>query len=108
MKKIISLFAIVFMLSACASRSIKILDAEWTSMKHKSPPSTAQKLSPVRAVSINYCVDSWSGNYGLMDEAVIKAEAQYDLDYIKNPAFTQTQGKPNCMQLSGEGYRIAR
>jgi hypothetical protein len=107
MKKLISLALMMFAVSACGTRNVKVLDANWTSMKHPMPPSANQKLVHVSKVQTEYCLESWSGSFGLMDEAVKKAETQYEIDYIKYPAFSQTVGK-SCVQISGEGYRVVR
>ena len=109
MKKIISLILAMFAMSACSTSTVKVLDANWTSMKHAMPPASNQKLVLVSKVQSEYCLDSWggSGSFGLMDEAVKKAETQYEIDYIKYPAFTQSVGK-SCVQVSGEGYRVTR
>jgi hypothetical protein len=69
------------------------------------PPSSKDKLVKVINVAEEYCVKSWSGSYGMMDEAVKQAEAKNQIDYIKYPSFTQTQGT-SCVQVSGEGYRV--
>lgn len=101
--------AVLFLvgLSACGSRSVKVLDASWVSMKHSMPPAPSNKITRISKVDDEYCVDSWSGDFGLMDEVVKKVEHKYEIDYIKYPAFTQSVGKP-CMRVSGEGYRVTR
>lgn len=104
--KISYLFLITLMLSACASRTVKVLDATWTSMKHPMPPSSKEKLIKVNNVAEEYCLKAWSGSFGLMDEAVKQAEAKNQIDYIKYPSFTMTEGT-SCVQVSGEGYRIS-
>jgi hypothetical protein len=105
MKNIILMLIAVFALSACGSRTVKVLDANWTSMKHAMPPAPGAKLMKIANVQTEYCLNSWSGSFGLMDEAVKKAENDYNIDYVKYPAFTQTVGQ-FCVQLAGEGYRI--
>lgn len=107
MRNLILMCLVMLSLSACASRTVKLLDANWTSMKHSMPPGPKDKLEKVSNISTEYCLESWSGSYGLMDEAVKKAEASYQIDYIKYPSFTQSIGK-SCVQVSGEGYRVAR
>lgn len=108
MKKMISLVLVMFAMSACGTRNVKVLDANWTSMKHSMPPAPNQQLTRVSNIQTEYCLDTWtSGSFGLMDEAVKKAESEFGIDYIKYPAFTQSVGK-SCVQLSGEGYRVAR
>ncbi len=107
MKKLILLLALPLSLGACAARTVKVLDGSWTSMKHPMPPAPSEKLTRVSNVETEFCLSSWSGSFGLMDEAVKKAEAQYEIDYIKYPAFTQTIGQ-SCVQVSGEGYRIVK
>ena len=105
MKKL--LWLAVFCLVSCGSKQVKVLDATWTSMKHPMPPAPEQKLVRVANVETEYCVDSWTGTYGLMDEAVKKAERDYDIDYIKFPSFSQSMGK-RCAQVTGEGFRMVR
>lgn len=94
-----------WMLTACASRTVKLLDANWTSMKHSMPPSAKEKLVKVGNVNEEYCLKAWSGSFGLMDEAVKLAESKNQIDYIRYPSFTHTQGT-SCVQVSGEGYRV--
>lgn len=100
----ISIVVLMTLLSACAGRNVRVLNASWTSMKHGSAPDTS-KLVRVANIDEEFCLDSWSGTFGLMDEAVKKAEAKHQLDYIKNPSFSITEGKA-CGQIVGEGYRI--
>lgn len=69
------------------------------------PPSAEDKLTKVGNVSEEYCLKSWSGSFGLMDEAVKLAESKNQIDYIKFPSFTRTEGQ-SCVQVSGEGYRV--
>lgn len=107
MKKVILFFMAVFALSACGSRQVKILDGQWTSMKQMNPPDASMTLVSVGAVESEFCMNAWSGSFGLMDEAVKGVEAKYSVDYIKNPSFLQTIGRP-CVVVSGEGYRIKR
>ncbi|MBK9321604.1 MAG: hypothetical protein IPM97_01370 [Bdellovibrionaceae bacterium] len=107
MKNLILMMFLMLSLTACAGRSVKILDANWASMKHSMPPSPKDKLVAVTNVNMEYCMEAWSGSFGLMDEVVKKVELNYNIDYIKYPSFTQTQGRP-CVQVSGEGYRVAR
>ncbi|WP_413287721.1 hypothetical protein [Bdellovibrio sp. HCB337] len=76
-------------------------------MKYTMPPSPKENLVRVSNVSEEYCLESWSGTYGLMDEVVKKVETKYQIDYVKYPSFTQSIGK-QCVQLSGEGYRVAK
>jgi hypothetical protein len=94
-------------LSGCANQTVKILDATWVSMKNSTPPGPTDKLTKVGPISEEYCLDKLSGSYGLMDEAVKKAEEKNKIDYIKYPSFTQTVGK-SCVQVAGEGFRILR
>lgn len=107
MKNLILVLFVMFSMSACSSKTVKLLDASWVSMKNTMPPSPKDNLVRVSAVSEEYCMESWSGTYGLMDEVVKKVEAKYQVDYIKYPSFTQTFGQ-HCVQVSGEGYRVAR
>lgn len=94
-------------LCACATRTVKIVDATWASMKHSMPPSSQDKLINIGRISEEYCMKEWTGSYGLMDEVVKLAEGKNQIDYIKYPSFTQTEGK-SCVQVSGEGYRLAK
>ncbi len=105
MKKVI-LFSAFLFLNACASRSVKILDAQWVSMKHASAPDPA-KLTRVTSVDERYCMKSWSGSYGLMDEVVKQAEANGRIDYVKSASISQEVGHP-CVTLVGEGYRFVQ
>ncbi len=107
MKKLLILIAAFSFLSACAGRTVKLVDATWVSMKNSMPPSSTDKLVKVVNVAEEYCLNSWSGSFGLMDEAVKKAESKNQLDYIKYPSFTMTEGS-QCVQVSGEGYRVTR
>lgn len=106
MKKTAMIFLFLFA-SACANRTVKVVDATWVSMKNPMPPSSKESLLKVANVNEEFCLEAWTGSYGLMDELVKKTEAKYQIDYIKYPAFTQTLGR-NCVQLSGEGYRVTR
>lgn len=108
MKNIIYLPIVCVALSACVGRPVKILDGTWTSMRHQMPPTSDQKIMRISNIQIEYCVNAWSGSYGLMDEVVKKAESDYDIDYVKYPAFSQIIGKANCIQLAGEGYKLVR
>lgn len=101
---IITLFVLLFV-SACGSRQVKLLDATWVSMKNGMPPDPKDNLVRVNHVSEEYCMTSWSGSFGLMDEAVKKVESKYQVDYIKYPSFIQEYGT-NCVTVSGEGYKI--
>lgn len=94
-----------FMVSACASRTVKVLDASWVSMKHPMPPSVKDKVVKVGNIAEEFCLKAWNGSYGLMDEAVKQAESKNQIDYIKYPSFTKSEGL-DCVQVSGEGYRV--
>ncbi|MGZ5279746.1 MAG: hypothetical protein ACXWC9_07390 [Pseudobdellovibrionaceae bacterium] len=107
MKKYLLILSIAVLSSACASRTIKIVDATWASMKNPMPPNSKEKLTKVANVAEEFCLSAWNGSYGLMDEAVKQAELKHQLDYIKYPSFTMSQGK-SCVQVSGEGYRVTR
>ena len=71
------------------------------------PPSKNMKLSKVGDISEEYCLQYMSGTEGLMDEVIRKAETKNNIDYIKYPSFSKTDGH-NCVQLSGEGYRLVK
>src|SRR5437868_2646629 len=107
MKKYAMMIVMMLAVSGCATRTVKLLDASWVSMKNNMPPSPKENLVRVSNVSEEFCMDSWSGSYGLMDEVVKKVEAKNQIDYIKYPSFTQSLGR-SCVQVSGEGYRVAR
>ncbi len=98
---------IILNLFSCASTSNeKLIDATWTSMRHATPPTSKDKLSKVGSVYEEYCYDMWkSGDVGLMDEAVKKAESRLNIDFIKYPSFMYSKDK-GCVQVSGEGYRL--
>lgn len=57
---------------------------------------------PVKA---EFCSDSFKdkGDIGLMDEAVKKAQADNQVDYIMNASFWSTGG---CMVVEGEGANV--
>lgn len=93
---IISLSAV-----ACVSKQ-KVLDANWVSMKYSEFPDET-KLTRVAPIETKYCMNSWSGSYGLIDEATKQAESKFQIDYIKNPSFVK-EGD-TCMTVTGEGYR---
>ncbi len=97
---------LVFSMVGCASRSVKVLDAPWTSMKHNGPPSNAKSLVRIGDIEERYCMESWSGSFGLMDEAVKQAEARRNIDYIRNASFVREEGRP-CVTVVGEGYRAS-
>lgn len=107
MKNLFLMMFVMLGLTACSGRTVKLLDANWVSMRNSMPPSPKDNLVRVSGVSEEFCLDSWSGSYGLMDEVVKKVETKYQIDYVKYPSFTQTIGT-HCVQLSGEGYRVAR
>lgn len=101
MKNIFVVSILMLSMTACVHRQ-KILDATWVSMKYADVPDEA-KLIRVAPVETKYCMNNWSGTYGLMDEVTKQAEAKFELDYIKNPSFIREEN--NCMILTGEGYR---
>lgn len=101
--KILILF--VLLISACASRTVKVLDASWASMKHLSPPTDVKKLVNTGQIEEEYCLKNWTGSYGLMDEAVKQAESKHKIDYIRNVSFMKSVSQP-CVTVSGEGFRI--
>lgn len=107
MRKYLIILSLGFLASACASRTVKIVDATWASMKNPMPPSSSDKLVKVANVAEEFCLKAWNGSYGLMDEAVKQAELKHQLDYIKYPSFTMSLGT-SCVQVSGEGYRVTR
>ena len=107
MKNLVLMMFVILGLTACSGRTVKLLDANWVSMRHAMPPAPKDNIVRVSNVSEEFCLDSWSGSYGLMDEVVKKVETKYEIDYVKYPSFTQTFGT-FCVQLSGEGYRVAR
>lgn len=103
----LSIAVALILLAGCASQSVKVLDATWVSMKHAEPPTEAQKLVRQVAIQERYCQKSWNGSYGLMDEVVKQAEAKNQIDYIKHASFSEDR-RHNCMDLTGEGYRIVQ
>lgn len=106
MKQVIFVF-IVLALSACAGRSVKVLDSKWASMKHSSPPAKTAALTSTGNFEETYCLSSWTGSFGLMDEVVKQAEQKYDIDYIKNASFSKATNS-SCVSVVGEGVRILR
>ena len=105
MKNLIFILGLCLMTGACAHRTVKVLDATWVSMRHSMPPSPKDKLEKVQNIYEEFCLNSWSGNFGMMDEVVKLAESKNKIDYIKFPSFTRTEGK-SCVQVTGEGYRV--
>jgi hypothetical protein len=98
-------FAILFLtLTACAGRTVKILDAPWVSMKNQSLPASLDKLKSVGSIDERYCQQSWTGSYGLMDEVLKQTQAKYDIDFVRNASFTKDEGTL-CVNVIGEGYR---
>lgn len=104
MKKFMMCVGLI-VLNGCAARTVKVLDAPWVSMKNPGPPAAGAKLVRVGPVEEEYCVNSWSGSYGLMDEVTKQAEKKHGIDYVRSASFTKTEGT-SCVQLSGEGYRV--
>lgn len=102
--KTIYLLLVGLIFSGCGARSVKVLDAPWVSMKHPGGPENPKKLVKVGPIEERYCMESWSGSYGLMDEVVKQAEQKYKVDYIADASFTEDRGRP-CIDLVGEGYR---
>lgn len=102
MKSLVVLSLLVLSMTACVHRQ-KVLDANWVSMKYSDFPDES-KLTRVAPIETKYCMNSWSGTFGLIDEATKQAESKFQIDYIKNPSFVK-EGE-ECMILSGEGYRV--
>lgn len=95
----------ILLLSACAGRSVKVLDTRWVSMKHSSPPGKQTKLKSVGNIEETYCQTSWSGgSFGLMDEVVKQAEKKHNLDYIRDASFSKQVGH-QCVSVVGQGFR---
>lgn len=105
--KILFLILPLLILAGCANRSVKVLDSRWVSMKHSSPPLKGTPLKAVGGVDETFCMSSWSGAFGLMDEVVKKAEQKYDIDYIRDASFTKAVGR-ECVSVVGQGYRVVR
>jgi hypothetical protein len=107
--KTLNIILIAFVLSACAHSREKLLDANWVSMKNDMPPTKQTKLASIGQISEEYCFSSFKGrgSYGLMDEVVKQAEAKHGIDYIKSPSFSKSVGH-QCVQVSGQGYRVIR
>ncbi len=95
----------ILSLSACATRSVKVMDASWVSMKHARSPQNIAALKSVGTIEERFCQESWSGSYGLMDEVVKLAEKKHGIDYIRNASFTKEVGH-QCATVVGEGFRI--
>lgn len=88
---------------SCAMRQ-KVLDTSAISMTHDSlkPGTELMTKGPVKA---EFCSDAFKdkGDIGLMDEAVKKAQADNQVDYIMNASFWSTGG---CMVVEGEGAKV--
>lgn len=106
MRRVVCFF-VFCSLTSCASRQVKVLDAPWVSMKNSEAPDASMKLAKAGSVDERYCLKSWSGSFGLMDEVVKQAETKHKIDYIRNASFNKDEGR-ECMNLVGEGYRIVR
>ena len=100
--KLVAVLSLVMLSMVACSHKQKILDANWVSMKHGDVPDEA-KLVRVAPIETTYCMNNWSGTFGLMDEVTKQAESKFQLDYIKNPSFTRQD--QNCMILTGEWFR---
>ncbi len=103
----LSLIALALLSVSCGSQSVKVLDAQWVSMKHAQPPENINKLASTGRLNESYCFSSWTGSFGLMDEVVKQAENKYHLDYIRNASFSKDSGR-SCVSVVGEGFRITR
>lgn len=102
--KNLTLVLIATVAVSCAHRT-KVLDTAAISMTYDSikPGMTLTNKGPVKA---EFCMDSWNqkGQFGLMDEAVKKAQSTAQVDYILNATFWSTGG---CMEVEGEGAVVA-
>lgn len=92
-------------LSACGSKSVKVLDAPWISMKSSSPPQAPESLKKVGPISEKYCHNSFkgSGHVGLIDEVLLQSERKNNLDHIGNVSIYQVN--QTCVELTGIGYQ---
>ena len=101
--KNLALILIAAVSVSCAMRQ-KVLDTSAISMTHDSlkPGTELMTKGPVKA---EFCSDAFKdkGDIGLMDEAVKKAQADHQVDYIMNASFWSTGG---CMVVEGEGANV--
>ncbi len=101
--KNLALILIAAVSVSCAMRQ-KVLDTSAISMTHDSlkPGTELMTKGPVKA---EFCSDAFKdkGDIGLMDEAVKKAQADNQVDYIMNASFWSTGG---CMVVEGEGAKV--
>jgi hypothetical protein len=102
-----ALLGLSFLFIGCASRSVRVMDASWVSMRHTAPPDNPKKMTRVATIDETYCMEKWSGSFGLMDEVVKQAEAKHNIDYIKSPIFSKDENRP-CVTVIGEGFRIVQ
>jgi Na+/H+ antiporter NhaD/arsenite permease-like protein len=102
--KNLTLALIALVAVSCAHRQ-KVLDTAAISMTHDSlkPGTELMTKGPVTA---EFCTDAMNdkGQIGLMDEAVKKAQATAQIDYIMNATFWSTAG--GCMVVEGEGANV--
>jgi hypothetical protein len=101
--KNLTLILIAAVSVSCAMRQ-KVLDTSAISMTHDSvqPGNELITKGPVKA---EFCTDTFNdkGDIGLMDEAVKKAQAENQIDYIMNASFWSTG---SCMVVEGEGANV--
>lgn len=82
------------------------MGAHMVSMKHEYVPADA-KLESVGAVKSQVCADDPNAANGLMDEAVSRAQKSKKADFIGSPVFTASGFWVRCVEVSGEGMKIA-
>jgi hypothetical protein len=99
------IFALIAVTAVSCAHRQKVLDTSAISMTHDSlkPGTELMTKGPVTA---EFCTDTFGdkGQIGLMDEAVKKAQAQAQIDYIMNATFWSTSG--GCMVVEGEGAKV--
>lgn len=105
MKNIISMTAVLLILSSCAFKQ-RILNASAVSMTKYSLKKN-QTLEEVGEVSGEFCPDSFNdtGNVGLLDEAIKKAQKSNKADFLTHVTF-YSQGR--CVLVEGTAMRITK
>lgn len=94
---------ILIALAGCSAQPKKVMTAEWASQKHSDAPDTT-RLKKVGFVNEEFCVKSWSGDYGLVDEALKKIHDIHKVDYVKHATMMVTV-ETKCASVSGDAYQ---
>lgn len=99
----LAICALNLLLTGCAMRT-KILDAAAISMTRTSL-NAGESLKEAGPVSGKFCADTWSdkGTIGLIDNAVMSAQKQAQVDVILSASFWQ---EGSCVDVEGTGAKI--